>query len=286
MIHDSWGKNWARDRHLSVVSLCSVVEAMAVGEIIYERVPNNIIIHFTSICWVPHVPAPCLLWHTPKHRCTPCFHGASRPKVSLTVTHTNEWTFTTSGGKYSDRKKEVLWEERVQKSSAQTWRNSFVIQGLIVEAASRPIGPYPASPPEALLLGWPRPPLLPALFSGFFFPSWALFFDGAFYFQLHVFFYHPPPAQNAASPFKHVAFHMNTLEVPAPPSRCVWWNRSNQEPPWHGPFVAHFQIIVTPCILAEFMCFFLSSTFFYANIIASWCFLCAVKSWVSAGPCP
>lgn len=61
-------------------------------------------------------------------------------------------------------------ERREYRRAGPKLRNSFAIQGLIVDAASRPISPYPASLPEALLLEWPLPPLLPALLR---FPSLA-----------------------------------------------------------------------------------------------------------------
>lgn len=74
--------------------------------------------------------------------------------------------------------RQVLWQEErgsVRGESTEELgpksRNSFAIQGLIVDAASRPICPYPASLPEALLLEGPLPPLLPALFLRF--PSLA-----------------------------------------------------------------------------------------------------------------
>lgn len=94
MIHDSEEENGAGDGHLSVVSLWVVVEAMDMGEIINERVLNNVVIHSTNICGVPHVPDTMLVWPggiiTLQNGCACCFHGASRPKVSLTLTHSNE----------------------------------------------------------------------------------------------------------------------------------------------------------------------------------------------------
>lgn len=169
LIHDSWRKNWARDRHLSVVSLGRVVEAMAVGEIIYERVLNNIIIHFTSMCWVPHVPAPCLLWHTPNTDALPAFMERPGQRWAWQwLTLMNE-PLQVEASTLTGRKR--FCERREYRRAGPKLRNSFAIQGLIVDAASRPISPYPASLPEALLLEWPLPPLLPALFLHF--PSLA-----------------------------------------------------------------------------------------------------------------
>lgn len=98
LMHDSGGENWAGDRHWSGISLCVVVEGVAVGEITDKRVLSDFIIHSINICGVP--PSTCAMFvmtwgisSYPKHRCTPCFHGASRPRVSLTLTHTNEWSF-------------------------------------------------------------------------------------------------------------------------------------------------------------------------------------------------
>lgn len=61
MIHDSGGENGAEDEQLNVVSLWVVVGDMAMGEIINERVLNNVLVHSTNICGIPHAPGTMLV---------------------------------------------------------------------------------------------------------------------------------------------------------------------------------------------------------------------------------
>lgn len=101
--------------------------------------------------------------------------------------------------------RQVLWQEErgsvrsVRGESAEEFSSNLEEQlcysrancGLCIQAY-RSISSFPAwgSPPRGAP---PTPASCPRLALSF--PSWALFFDGAFYFQLHIFFHHLPRIQ-------------------------------------------------------------------------------------------
>lgn len=257
-------------------SECSWIHSC--GYVHHEGILNNFIIHSTDICRVPPCTQHCAdysLWvssYLKRH----CFRWASRPRMSLTLTLTNEWIFTNRG-KCSDRKEERLWQHRTQKSSVQASRKDFAIQGLFVDTVQS-CRSRPASLHESLL----DPPTLCS------FPSWAPSSEGFFYFQLCIFFYRPP------TPHAKMLPALSSLPSIRPSIRTLlkFWPHhvtvsdqveATENHPGTVLVVTHFQNMFPPAtpwyLLISFFLFILS--FILCNVIASRCCLWVVKSYVN-----